>query len=89
MSILRSRRALVLLLAGSMVLTASLAGCEPGNPNADEYYKHTPPGKPPENPNESNSARRSRTQRVTKQTAAIEARNKPAPPKGGETKKAP
>jgi hypothetical protein len=89
MSILRSRRSLALLLAGSMALTASLAGCEPGNPNEAEYFKHTPPGKPPENPDESNSARRARTQRVAKQITAIEARTKPAPPKGGETKKAP
>lgn len=73
-----SNSAKALLLLSSMVFTGGLAGCEPGNPNAAEYYAHTPPGKPPENPNESNSARRARTQRVAKQTKAIEERSKPA-----------
>lgn len=70
MSMNRTRRLRALCLAGSMVLTASLAGCEPGNPNAAEYYEHTPPGKPPENPNESNSQRRSRTLKVGGKQAA-------------------
>ena len=68
MSMNRTRRLRALCLAGSMVLTASLAGCEPGNPNAAEYYEHTPPGKPPENPNESNSQRRSRHAESRRQT---------------------
>ena len=71
MSMIRTRRLRVLCLAGSMVLTAGLAGCEPGNPNAAEYFEHTPPGKPPENPNETVSQRRSRTLKVGgKQPAA-------------------
>ncbi len=71
MSMNPTRRLRVLCLAGCMMLTAGLAGCEPGNPNAAEYYKHTPPGKPPENPNETVSQRRSRTLKVGgKQPAA-------------------
>jgi hypothetical protein len=67
-----------LLLLFSVVVTGSFAGCEPGNPNAAEYFEHTPPGKPPENPNESTSERRSRTLRVGKPTKGVGAGNKAA-----------
>ena len=75
MSILKSPRAKTLLLTGSLILTSNLVGCGSGNPNEKEYFAHTPPGKPPENPNESNSERRARTRNVPKQVAAAEARN--------------
>jgi hypothetical protein len=48
-----------------MVVAAGISGCD-SNPNLAEYNEHTPPGAPPDVPNESVSARRSRTLRVAK-----------------------
>jgi hypothetical protein len=90
MSILKSPRAKALLLTGSLILTSNLVGCGSGNPNEKEYFAHTPPGKPPENPDESNSARRARTRNVPKQVATVEARNEALAKKLAEkNKKAP
>jgi hypothetical protein len=82
MSILRSHWARAHLLVGTMVLAASLAGCEPGNPNEAEYLEHTPPGKPPENPDETASERRARTLRVPKKVSANKTSGKPVSTKG-------
>ena len=87
MSILKSPRPRALLLFGSLILTSNLVGCGSGNPNEKEYFAHTPPGKPPENPNESNSERRARTRNVPKQVAIAEALNETAAKKLEESKK--
>jgi hypothetical protein len=51
-----------------LVIGAPLAitGCGSSNTNEQEFLNSAPPGKPPENPNESFSERRSRTQAKTK-----------------------
>ena len=39
------------LLVACLVFTASIPGCD-SNPNLAEYNEHTPPGLPPDVPNE-------------------------------------
>ena len=71
-----------------MALATNIAGCGSGNPNEKEYFAHTPPGVPPENPNETNAERRARTRNVPKQIAVVEARNEAAAKKAAAKKAA-
>lgn len=59
------------LLAWCCGLTLGLAGCGSGNPNEAEFP--APPGKPPDDPNETVSQRRSRTLRSPEKTKAEKA----------------
>jgi hypothetical protein len=60
-------------LALSCGLTLSQAGCGSGNPNETEFLNSAPPGKPPENPDETVSQRRQRTLRTPEKVKAEKA----------------
>jgi hypothetical protein len=61
------------LLALCCGLALALASCGSSNPNEAEFLNSAPPGKPPENPNETVSQRRSRTLRSPEKTKAEKA----------------
>ena len=63
----------VCLMALSCGLTLLVAGCGSGNPNETEFLNSAPPGKPPENPNETVSQRRARTLRTPEKAKAEKA----------------
>ncbi len=65
------------LLVACLVFTASIPGCD-SNPNLAEYNEHTPPGLPPDVPNESVAQRRSRTLRTPTPAQGKGAKSKPA-----------
>ena len=50
------------LVVGALAVVRPLPGCGSSNPNEREFLESAPPGKPPENPDEKVSQRRSRTQ---------------------------
>jgi hypothetical protein len=77
MSIPKLCRATAGVLVACIVFTASIPGCD-SNPNLTEYNEHTPPGAPPDVPNESVSQRRARTLRVAKPSRGKGAGTSPA-----------
>ncbi|MGP0067412.1 MAG: hypothetical protein ACLQGP_27930 [Isosphaeraceae bacterium] len=87
MSILKSPRAKILLLLASLILPSNLVGCGSGNTNEKEFLSSAPPGKPPENPDETVSERRARTRLVSKKVADAEAKNAAAAKRLEEQKK--
>lgn len=76
MSLFRSPRARTLLVLGSLILSASAGGCNPSNPNEQEFLRDAPAGKPPDNPNETVSERRARTLSTIKKPSDAASRRK-------------
>jgi hypothetical protein len=63
--ILASTRTLIFTLCVSLLFTAG--GCGSSNPNEAEFLREAPPGKPPENPNESFKERKERLLQAAKE----------------------
>jgi hypothetical protein len=77
MKISKRRLAVLFLLVWNLGLTLGLPGCGSGNPNEKEYLATAPPGKPPDDPDDSKVAhRRERTRAKSKELDKIEKRTK-------------
>jgi hypothetical protein len=62
-------------------LTLLVAGCGSGNQNEAEFLASAPPGKPPDNPNETVAQRKERTRSKTKKEMAELEKDKATAPK--------